>query len=136
MVLVFFSQNIYASSVCSEKTCLEVEVVSKEEDLMRGLQGRNGLGENKGMFFVFDHEDIYRFWMKDMKFSIDILWLDSKGKIINVASACPPCLQEPCEVYAPLDKARYVLEVASGYALTHDFKKGDTLQLKDIFKTL
>ena len=46
---------------------------------MKGLSGRDNLADDEGMFFVFEKSDIYPFWMKDMKFAIDIIWIMEDG---------------------------------------------------------
>src|SRR5947208_11440214 len=51
----------------------------------RGLQGKEGLKKNEGMLFIFEQDGLHRFWMKDMKFPIDIIWIDHRGAIITIA---------------------------------------------------
>jgi len=119
-----------SSSVCVKNVCVDVEVVSTFEDMQRGLQGRESLGDNHGMLFVFKNDDILQFWMKDMKIAIDMIWLDSSDHIVYMAPSVKPCVENPCEVYAPAVKARYVLEIPSGYALKHGFNIGDRFEFK------
>jgi uncharacterized membrane protein (UPF0127 family) len=112
--------------------CLSVEVVSKEDDLERGLMYRASLDQNKGMFFVFTSDDKQQFWMKNMQFSLDILWLSLDGRIVYISRDAPACTADPCPVYTPSQAARYVLEVNSGYTTAHQWKVGDKLDLKGI----
>lgn len=58
---------------------IKAEVVDNEEARMKGLSGRDNLADDEGMFFVFEKSDIYPFWMKDMKFAIDIIWIMEDG---------------------------------------------------------
>lgn len=139
IILLFFGMmialgafKVQAASVCAKKVCVDVEVVIKDEDLRRGLQGREGLEDHHGMLFVFKNDGLQSFWMKDMKFAIDMIWIDAKRRIVTIAPSRFPCIKEPCEVYAPTASARYVLEVSSGYALKHHFKEGDGLLFKNI----
>ncbi len=129
---MMLSSSVYAASVCAKKVCVDVDVMKTSEEMKRGLQGRDGLGENQGMLFVFDRDFLHRFWMKDMKFAIDIIWLDRRGRIVTIASAVPACKADPCEVYSPVKEARYVFEVPSGFAVKHRLKVGDVLTLKGI----
>ena len=76
------------------------------------------------MLFVFDHDDRYRFWMKDMKFPIDIIWLDRRDRIVTIHENVSPCPADPCPVYTPPANARYVLEVSAGFSRAHDLKPG------------
>ena len=119
-------------SVCAKDICVKVDVVSQLKDMQRGLQGAKSLAKNHGMLFVFDSDNFQPFWMKDMKFAIDMIWIDSQYRIVTIASSCPACVQEPCKIYVPSQKARYVLEVSSGFALRHHFKLGDVLTFKGI----
>ncbi|MEA3322616.1 MAG: DUF192 domain-containing protein, partial [Patescibacteria group bacterium] len=45
------------------------------EQRQQGLSGQETLCEKCGMLFVFDTVDNYTFWMKDMNFDIDIIWM-------------------------------------------------------------
>jgi uncharacterized membrane protein (UPF0127 family) len=123
---------LWASSVCLKDVCVNVDVVSTPQDLQKGLQGKAGLAENQGMLFVFDEDTFEHFWMKDMKFAIDMIWIDSQKRIVTIEPSRPPCLSEPCEIYSPSNPARYVLEVSSGFALKHQLKPGDVFEFKDI----
>ena len=120
------------SSVCVREACVHVELARTLEELQRGLQGKEGLAENEGMLFIFDSDDFQRFWMKDMKFSIDMIWLDNQKHIVTMAPSRLACVQEPCTIYSPSEKARYVLEVPAGFALKHQLKQGDVFEFKGI----
>ena len=52
-----------------------LDLAATNEEKRRGLSGRNGLEENEGMLFVFEEPGFYSFWMKDMLFPIDIIWI-------------------------------------------------------------
>ena len=116
------------SSVCVKDVCITVEVVSKLKDMQRGLQGRDNLADHHGMLFVFDTDDFHNFWMKDMTFAIDMIWIDNQYHIAAIAPSRPPCIQDPCQVYTPSQKTRYVLEVPEGFAFQHQLKTGDVLK--------
>ena len=133
MVLIWpNASHAQGALVCKDKICVAVEVVSSLEDMKRGLQGREGLKPNHGMLFNFDYEDYQRFWMKDMKFSIDIIWIDSQKKIVTIAPSKAACTQDPCEVYSSTLKAKYVLEVPAGFTKKHKFRQGDQLVFQGI----
>ncbi len=134
VIIIFyvFGRPQQPAQVCTANTCVDVEVVSGKKDTERGLQGRQGLGPNKGMLFVFDHDDRYRFWMKDVKFPIDIIWLDRQDRIVAVGENVPPCVADPCPVYMPPAEARYVLEVGAGFSRAHGLKPGGRVKVKGI----
>lgn len=107
---------------------LNVVTASTSEDRARGLSGRERLGNREGMLFVFDSPSPYCFWMKDMNFPIDIIWLDSNKKVVTVKeNATPESYPEP---FCPSQEAQYVLEVASGKADEWGITVGDQAQFK------
>jgi len=93
----------------------------------RGLGGRESLGENEGMLFVFPKDGVYPFWMKDMRFSIDILWLAADGRIVYVVENVSPDTYP--EDFAPDNLARYVLELPAGWTASHNVVVGDFVRL-------
>jgi septum formation protein len=118
--------------VCHLDNCIAVEAVSKPEDLARGLMYRAGLENNKGMLFVFKKDGIYQFWMGNMHFNLDMLWISSEGRIVFMGQNVPVCTSKPCPIYTPDKQARYVLEINSGYVASHHWNLGDKLDLKGI----
>ena len=118
--------------VCDQKSCVEVEVVSKPADLEKGLMYRTGMGTDQGMLFVFNADERHAFWMKNMHFNLDMLWLDHDGRVIYIGRNIPACTNDPCPVYTPEKDSRYVLELNSGYIDSHQWKPGDKLDLKGI----
>lgn len=94
-----------------------VELARTPVEVERGLGGRDSLGPHEGMFFVFPASDRYAFWMRDMRFSIDVVWLDEKLRVVDVKADTPP--ESYPATFAPSAPARYVLEVPAGYAAAH-----------------
>ncbi|MBF0569277.1 MAG: DUF192 domain-containing protein [Candidatus Omnitrophica bacterium] len=113
-----------ASRVCFKEACYAVELAQTTEARERGLMFREGLKPGQGMFFIFDTEDELPFWMKDMKFSIDIIWINAARKVVHIEPNLPVCQAEPCTIYYPHAKARYVLEIPAGDALRHGLSVG------------
>lgn len=110
---------------------LKIEVVDNEESRMKGLSGRDSLGVNYGMLFVFAKPDIYPFWMNEMKFSLDIIWLKDKKIVELVKNAQPPSIAGKVENYTPQTTADMVLEVNSGFCDQNGVKTGDKIQIKN-----
>jgi hypothetical protein len=88
-----------------------------------GLGNRNGLPDGEGMLFVFTTDSEEAFWMKDMHFSIDMIWISVQGNIVYLAQDISPDTYP--ENFVPTSPARYVLELPAGYAQAHGFKVGD-----------
>jgi uncharacterized membrane protein (UPF0127 family) len=93
-----------------------IEIASTPSELQRGLMYREYLPEGAGMFFIFESEERHGFWMKNMNFPLDIIWIDSDLNIVDITGEVAPCHSDPCAVYSPSVPARYVLEVPAGYA--------------------
>lgn len=113
--------------VTLDGSVVHVIIADTEATQERGLGGRNGLAPNEGMLFVFPSDGIYPFWMKDTLFSIDIIWLDIHGTIVDMRTNVSP--ESYPEVFTPTASARYVLEVSAGYVLEHNIKIGDIATL-------
>ena len=83
------------------------------EEQQKGLSIFDTLPAGTGMFFVFDRDDAYGIWMRDMKFAIDIIWVDAEGRIVDIVEHATP--ESYPKVFWPRSPARYVLEVVSGF---------------------
>jgi uncharacterized membrane protein (UPF0127 family) len=95
---------------------LVADVASSSEQRSKGLAVKDTLAENESMLFVFSKANDYQFWMKDMKFPIDILWLDADRYVIHIEHSLEPCDSDGCPLYKPDGKAQYVLETVAGFA--------------------
>lgn len=106
-----------------------VEVADTELLQSVGLSGRDYLGENEGMLFVFDISEQYAFWMKDMRFPIDIIWISEDKKVADITKNLTP-ESYPAQ-YTPIVPVSLVIEVNSGWVDGHDVKIGDMVTLPD-----
>ena len=100
-----------------------VSIADTESSRELGLGGRTGLASDEGMLFIFPQEGKYPFWMKDMKFSIDILWLSNDGTVVYVQPDVSP--ETYPKSFGPDTLARYVLEVPAGYTTEHHITVGE-----------
>lgn len=89
----------------------------------RGLGDRDGLMQDQAMLFTFDREDKYAFWMKDMRFSIDMLWLDRDLNIVWAEKSVSP--DSYPHVFVPPKPALYVVETNAGVADALHIKVGN-----------
>ncbi len=90
------------------------EVARSGSDQARGLSGRDCLDDGRAMLFPYDRPGDYCFWMKDMNFAIDMIWLDDDKKIVTVEQAVQP--DSYPESFCPERPAQYVVEVPAGTA--------------------
>ena len=129
-VAIFFGSKTKATinnqtfSVTVAKTNLEKE---------KGLSGKNSLNENEGMLFPFEKEDFYAFWMKDMKFPIDIIFIN-KNRIVTIFPNIQPPknTNEGLFVYKPETPADMVLEINAGLSQQYNFKKDDEVKIENL----
>ncbi len=112
---------------------VRVEFVNEPPDLATGLMFRGELGKERGMLFIYAYDDYQRIWMKNMKFPIDIIWIDSDYRIKWVVKDAKPCTVEPCEVYSSPERARFVLEVNSGFAKANNITPGQKVTISQPF---
>lgn len=112
---------------------VNIEVADTQDKRSQGLSGRTELPMDNGMLFVFDKKDLTpSFWMKDMKISIDIIWIND-GKIVKIDKNVPmPASGTPdskLPIYSPGQPIDYVLEVTSGFSDSNNIKINDTIDL-------
>lgn len=95
-----------------------------------GLMYRKSLGENEGMLFKFGREGYYGIWMRNMLFSIDIIWIGESGRIVDIVESAEPCTRAlGCEVYKPREKGKYIIEARKGFAKKAKIAIGDKVSL-------
>ncbi len=111
---------------------IPVEVAAGMMSRARGLSGRQSLDEKSGMLFVFSKPAIHSFWMPDMHFPIDIIWIND-GKIVDISANVSNdfSLLNP-RTYKPSQPAQYVLEVNAGFAEKENIKIGDEVSFFNI----
>ena len=102
-----------------------VEVVSSLSDRIKGLSGRESLRKESGMLFIFPESDFHGIWMKDMNFSIDIIWISEELQVVGLYEGVVP--ESYPEVFRPEAEALYVLEINAGEADKAKIKIGDVV---------
>jgi hypothetical protein len=112
--------------VVGERVTLTVELARTPSEKVRGLSGRPGLTPGHGMLFVFDRPQPISIWMKDMRFSLDIVWI-REGRIVHIEKQAPPLPPTgPERIYTAT--ADLVLEVPAGFTSEQQIRVGDTTQ--------
>lgn len=135
MIFVNPTVSLAAESIvkaCIRSQCYISPIMVTPDDQQRGLQGKKKLENNEGMIFEFKEDAYHAFWMQNMNFPIDILWLDSKYRIVYIEHFVPPCAQASCPIYKPTSPARYVLEIKAGESVKHNFRIRDKVELISI----
>lgn len=112
----------------------QVRVARSDKDLQIGLSKTASLSENQGMLFVFKTKSKYGFWMRDMKFPIDVIFIDD-NKVVDIKKNFKPSSDNniaSLEIYKPKADANYVLEVNEGLADKYNIKEGNKVEFSNI----
>jgi len=102
-----------------------VEVMRTDEQRARGLMYRRFMPEDRGMLFDFKREEPVAMWMKNTYLSLDMIFLDRSGKVVNVAEYTEPLSERIIPSAGPV---LAVLEVNAGTARRIGLKAGDRLR--------
>ena len=106
----------------------EVEIADTAMSQTKGLSGRESLDKNKGMLFVFNGYAKRSFWMINMNFYLDILWIKD-GVIVGIAKNTVPLKlnNEKAKIYYSPEPVDMVLEINAGLSDKLDIKIGDKI---------
>lgn len=115
-------QEIYIKNIK-----LSVDIADEPHEQTQGLSGKEYMAENEGMIFIFPESIIPAFWMKDMRFALDIIWIDAKNTIIGIEKNVLP--ETFPKIFSPPSPVKYVLEVNAGWSSNNKVNSGDKLKL-------
>ena len=108
-------------------------IASSRKEKEIGLSEKKSLPENQGMIFPFGKLDYYSFWMKDMKISIDIIYIDNDTIVTILSNIKPPANPtDNLTIYNSTSPADKVLEINSGLSEKYNFKKGDKIKYENL----
>ncbi len=122
-VLLFTRNQADVAGIAGQQ--FNIERADTDALRQKGLSARDSIGARDTMLFVFDNPAQRCFWMKDMKFSIDMVWLDAAKQIVAIEHNVSPNTypQNFCH-----DNAQYVLEFAAGTAKALGLSSMGTVQ--------
>ena len=110
-----------------------LEVSDNDEERAQGLSGRKSMDERSGMLFIFQDKEIRSFWMKEMYFPLDFIWLDD-DLIVDLSENIPPPKNgdtSNLEIITPLKPVDKVIELNSGQISKMNLKIGDKIEFID-----
>jgi len=119
--VIFQSEN-------NKKICIKCEIAQTLNEKMKGLMFREHLQESKGMLFVFRLAWHRFFWMKNVKIPLDIIFVDSKLKIIHISQANVEkgiCFRN----YWSHGLCKYVIETNQGFCKKNNILKGTKIKI-------
>ena len=104
----------------------QVEIADTESAREYGLMNRTSMPEDHGMLFVFDYQANVSFWMKDTLIPLDMIFLDSNGRIGDIYKNATPLSET---VYTAKIPCKYVIEMNGGYCDMYGIKIGDNVSI-------
>lgn len=105
---------------------IKVELAISDFQQKLGLSNRTSLEIDSGMLFIFEKIEPHHFWMKDMNFPIDIIWIDENFKIIFIEENVSP--ESYPKTFGPAEASKYVLEVRAGFSEENGLEKNQKLK--------
>ena len=106
---------------------IEIQIVKSDEEITRGLMDRDSMLPNRGMLFIFSNEAQRTFWMKNTRFSLDIIFIDHEKTIRYIADHTTPYSENPIPGFYP---ALYVLEVNAGFCEKNGITPGTLIDFQ------
>lgn len=117
-------------AVLGDKT-FTIALADDPKERMNGLSGKDRLQEDRGMLFVFEKPDYYSFWMRGMKFPLDIIFIKD-DKIVKIFQNVSTSREESLPVYQPSIPSDKVLEINAGLSKEYGFKEGQTIKFENL----
>ncbi|MDF2378915.1 MAG: DUF192 domain-containing protein [Candidatus Gracilibacteria bacterium] len=109
-------------------TRVHIEIAQTNVEKQEGLMNRTEMDNDQGMLFVYETEQDMAFWMKNTLIPLDIIFIGSNQKIVDILTM-QPCKKDPCPSYPADAPAQYALEVNEGMASEWGLEIGDLLTL-------
>jgi len=103
---------------------IDIQIARTEFDRQLGLMFRKSMNDNQGMLFIFPGNRIRSFWMRNTEISLDMIFADSSGTILNIAKNTTPYSDDS---YSSNGPAKFVVEVKGGFTDRHNIKQGDKI---------
>ena len=147
---LFFSLALLVALLCAAeplKWPLEIggmlfanmETALNDEERVRGLMFRESLPEDGGMLFLFKKPELCRFWMRNTRIPLDIIFLDEAGRITAIHTMNVEKPQAPGESdeaycarlpgYSSIKPAIAAIEINAGMADSLNLKPGDKVEI-------
>ncbi len=121
------SGKVAFADTYTPETCIKLELADTSAKRVAGLSGRPSMGVDQGMLFIFDEPGNHCIWMKDMKFAIDIVWIDENKIITDIKKNTKP--ETYPESFCPSKNAKYVIELNNGVAEQAKLEVGKQIYL-------
>lgn len=121
--------EIHSAKTKAKKT-ITVEFAESPAQHQKGLMYRTTMPTDEGMLFLFEEPRALAFWMKNTYINLDIAYLDSKFKIVDIQQMKATSeLQTEIPSYPSKKPAQYALEMNKNWFQNNKFKVGDSIKI-------
>lgn len=130
LALWYYRQNPLSARVKINNQTILIEIAATPVEKERGLGGRQSLKPGHGMLFPYDHADYFQFWMKDMQFPLDFVWIKDKT-VVDLTENVPVASTSFLPIYkakVPVDK---ILEINAGEIKKFGIQIGDIVKFEN-----
>jgi uncharacterized protein len=124
------NSGLATGQVKINSTTFAVEIAKTDEERQLGLSDRKSLDQGKGMLFLFDQPGNYSFWMKNMQFPLDLIFIKDNTVVSVSQNAQPAKGNENPPLFFPEGPINKVLEINAGLAQKYGIKKGSDVEVK------
>lgn len=128
----FFQQGAVIKTVVIGEARIKAEFADTSAKRSKGLSGREKLGSDEGMLFVFEKKGQYPFWMKGLTYPLDLIWI-REDKVVDISENLqPPAVgqkDDSLPIYQPKEEVDKVLEVNGGTAKRSNINVGNTVAI-------
>jgi uncharacterized protein len=119
------------ADIVFKNTTVKADISDTNALRVRGLSGRSSLQDGTGMWFVFEAEESHSIWMKEMNFSLDILWFDAGLRLVHIKENATP--ESFPEAFRSSSPDLYVLEVPAGFVQKYQVIKGEKVAVHKLY---
>jgi uncharacterized membrane protein (UPF0127 family) len=121
----FFGPNNGYTMLRSGRHGYQLQMATTAAAQEKGLGDRDSMPAGSGMLFAFPNEATRCFWMKDMRFPLDIIWTNKNKKVVYIQPEISPSTYP--DDFCPSTPAQYVIELNAGEAYDAGIRVGETL---------
>lgn len=119
------SDRLPLTDVAIGSVHIQAEVAATDQSRQKGLSGRTSLGDNNGLLFLFDQTQRPIFWMKDMNFELDFIWIE-RDRVVQITESVPiRTATGSWTTLRPVQDVDAVLELPAGFIHNHQISLGE-----------
>lgn len=131
VTIFYYLRHPLTTQVIINNHTFNVDLAVTNQEKQLGLGKRDSLASNSGMLFVYDRPDRYTFWMKDMNFPLDFVWINGVTVVDLTSDVKPVSPGQPLSIYSPKTPVDKVLEVNTGTIKRDGISVGNIIIIKN-----